>query len=77
MPQTMDVTSHPVSVYRQSDELSLCILLECKITLEVMTSHFNILDLTQLRNHFPYLQAKHEVNALLQCYLDGMQCAVC
>ena len=48
-----DATPHPVTVYRQIINLSLCYLLMWNITLEHTATHFNILGQTRSGNPFP------------------------
>ena len=47
MPQTQDMTPHPVTVYRHGAELSLCYPLMWDITLEYTATHFNVLGQTR------------------------------
>ena len=39
MPQTQDMTPHPVTVYRHGADLSLCYPMMWKVTLEYTTTH--------------------------------------
>ena len=48
MPQTQDMTPHPVTVYRYRANQSLCYPLMRNITLETTTTPFNVLSLTKL-----------------------------
>ena len=43
MPQTQDMTPHPVTVYRHGANLSLCCTLMWNVTLEYTATHFNVL----------------------------------
>ena len=47
MPQTQDMTPHPVTVYRHRADLSLCYPLMWNVTLEYTASHFNVLGKTR------------------------------
>ena len=43
MPQTQDMTPHPVTVYRHGANLSLCYPSMWNVTLEYTATHFNVL----------------------------------
>ena len=47
MPQTQDMTPHPVTVYRQRANLSLCYPSMWNVTLEYTATHFNVLGETR------------------------------
>ena len=53
MPQTQDTTPHPVTVHRHGADLSLCYPLMWNVTLEYITTHFNILGETRPGNPSP------------------------
>ena len=53
MPQTQDMTSHPVTVSRHGADLSLCYPLMWNVTLEYTATHFNVLGETRPGNHSP------------------------
>ena len=53
MPQTKDMTPHPVTVYRHRANLSLCYSLMWNVTLEYTATHFNILGKTRPENPSP------------------------
>ena len=53
MPQTQDMTPHPVTVYRHGADLSLCYPLMWNVTLEYTTTHFNVLGETRPGNPSP------------------------
>ena len=55
MPQTQDMTPHPVTVYRHRPDLPLCYPLMWNITLEYTTTHFNVLGQTRSGNPSPTL----------------------
>ena len=42
MPQTQDMTPHPVTLYRHRADLSLCYALMWTVTLEYTATHFNV-----------------------------------
>ena len=50
MPQTQDMTPHPVTVYRPRADLSMCYPLMWNVTLEYTATHFNVLDKTRPGN---------------------------
>ena len=50
MPQTPDMTPHPVTVYRHGADLSLCYPLMWNVTLEYTATHFNVLGETRPGN---------------------------
>ena len=43
MPQTQDMTFHPVTVYKHRADLSLCYQLMSNVILEYTSTHFNVL----------------------------------
>ena len=43
MPQTQEMTPHPVKVYRHRADLSMCYILMWNATLEYTAGHFNVL----------------------------------
>ena len=53
MPQTQDMTPHPVTVYRHGADLLLCYPLMWNITLEYTATHFNVLGETCPGNPSP------------------------
>ena len=53
MPQTQDMTTHHVTVFRHGTDLSLCYPLMWNVTLEYTTTHFNVLGETRPRNPSP------------------------
>ena len=53
MPQTQDMTPHPVTVYRHGAELLLCYPLMWNVTLEYTATHFNVLGETRQGNPSP------------------------
>ena len=53
MPQTQDMTSQPIRVYRHGADLSLCYPLIWNVTLEYTTTHFNFLGETRPGNPSP------------------------
>ena len=53
MPQTQDITPHPVTVYRHGADLSLCYPLMWNVTLEYTATHFNVLGETRPGNPSP------------------------
>ena len=53
MPQTQDMTPHPVTVYRHVAVLSLCYPLMCNVTLEYTATHFTVLGKTRSANPSP------------------------
>ena len=55
MPQSDDMTTHPVTVYRHRTDLSLCYPLMWNITLEYTATHFNVLGKTRLGNPSPII----------------------
>ena len=64
MPQTQDTTPHPVTVYRQGANLSLCYPLMWYVTLEYTATHFNVLGETRPGNPSPTFHT-HQRNAQL------------
>ena len=50
MPQTHDMTPHPVTVYRHGGDVWLCYPLMLNVTLEYTTTHFNVLGKTRPGN---------------------------
>ena len=72
MPQTQDMTSYPVTVYRA--DLS-CYPLMWNITLEYTTTHFNVLGQTQLGNPSPTFHTPVNTQ-LFECYYSGNQSEV-
>ena len=50
MPQTQDMTPHPITVCRHEADLSLCYPLMWNVTLEYKTTHFNFLGKTRPGN---------------------------
>ena len=44
MPQTQDMTPHPITLYSLWADLSLCYPLMWNVTLEYTTTHFNVLE---------------------------------
>ena len=50
MPQTQDMTPHPITVYRHRADLLLCYPLIWKVTLEYTATHFNVLGKNQHGN---------------------------
>ena len=50
MPQTQDMTSHPVTVYRHGADLSLCNPLVWNVTLEYTATYFTVLGETRPGN---------------------------
>ena len=53
MPQTQDITPHPITVYRYRADLSLYYLLMWNVTLEYTTTDFNILGNNRSGNPSP------------------------
>ena len=53
MPQTQDMTPHPVIVYRHGANLSLCYPLMWTVTLEYTATHFSVLGETRPGNPSP------------------------
>ena len=53
MPQTLDTTPHPVTVYRHGADLSLCYPSMWNVTLEYTATHFNVLGETWPGNPSP------------------------
>ena len=53
MPQTQDMTPHPVTVYRHGGDLSLCYPLMWNVTLEYTATHFNVFGETRPGNPSP------------------------
>ena len=53
MPQTQDMTTQPVTVYRHGADLSLCYPLMWNVTLEYTITHFNVLGETRPENPSP------------------------
>ena len=53
MPQTQDMTPHPVTVYRHGADLSLCYTLMWNVTLEYTATQFNVLGETRPGNPSP------------------------
>ena len=53
MPQTQDMTPHPVTVYIHAADLSLCYPLMWNVTLEYTATHFNVLGETRPGNLSP------------------------
>ena len=53
MPQTQDMTTHPVTVYRHRADLSLCYPFMWNVTLEYTATHFNVLGETWPGNPSP------------------------
>ena len=50
MPQTHDMTSHPVTVYRHGADLSLCYQLMLNVKPEYKATHFNVFGKTRPGN---------------------------
>ena len=50
MPQTQDMTPHPITVNRHGADLSLCYSLMWNVTLEYTATHFNVLGQTRPGN---------------------------
>ena len=55
MPQTQDMTPHPVTVHRHGVDLLLCYPLMWHVTMEYTATHFNILGVTRPGKSFPHL----------------------
>ena len=53
MPQTQDMTPHPITVYRHGADLSLCYPSMWNVTLEYTATHFNVLGETRPGNPSP------------------------
>ena len=53
MPQTQDMTPHPVTIYRHGVDLSLCYPLMWNVKLEYTSTHFNVLGQTRSKNPSP------------------------
>ena len=53
LPQTQDMTPHPVTVYRYRANWSLCYPLMWNITLEYTATHFNVLGKIRSGNPSP------------------------
>ena len=77
MPQTQDMTPHPITIYRHRADLSLCYPLMWNVTLEYTTTHFNVLGETRPGNPPPVMflgVMKHsqtlDSGKLVQCIID-------
>ena len=68
MPQTQDTTPHPVTVYRQGAELSLCFPLMWNVIVEYTTIHFNDLGHNRSRNPSPSCHTHTHAPAHAHCY---------
>ena len=55
MPQTLDMTPHPITVYSHGADLSLCYPLMWYVTLEYTATYFNVLGETRPGKSFPDL----------------------
>ena len=53
MAQTEDMTPQPVTAYRHGADLSLCYPLMWNVTLEYITTHFNVFGQTRPENPYP------------------------
>ena len=61
MPQTQDMTPHPVTVYTHRADLSLCYPLMWNTTLEYTITHCNVLGQTQLLNPSPIFHTQQRM----------------
>ena len=68
MPQTQDMTSHPVTVYRHGADLSLCYPFMWNVTLEYTATHFNVFGETRPGNPSPTFHT-HQRNAQLDAVM--------
>ena len=70
MPQTQDMTPHPVTVYRHRVDLSLCYPLMWNVTLEYTANHFNVLGETRPGNPYPTFHTRQRtLNLMLLWWL--------
>ena len=65
MPQTQDMTPHPVTVYRHKADLSMYYPLRWDVTLEYITTHFNVLGKTRSGNPSPTLHTNQRTFNLM------------
>ena len=66
MPQTQDMTTQLVTVYRHGADLSLCYPLVWNVTLEYTATHFNVLGETRPGNPSPtYHSPQRMLNLML------------
>ena len=65
MPQTQDMTPHPVTVYRNGADLTLCYPLMWNVTLEYTATHFNVVNQTRPENPPPTFDTHTPANAQL------------
>ena len=69
MPQTQDMASHPVTVYRHGADQSLCYPLMWNVTLEYTATHFNVLGETRPGNPSPTFHThQRTLNLMLSSY---------
>ena len=70
MPQTQDMTTHPVTVYRHGADLSLCYPLVRNGILEYTATHFNVLGETRPGNPSPTFHThQRTLNSMLLWWL--------
>ena len=70
MPQTQDMTPHPVTVCRHGADLSLCYPLMWKVTLEYTATHFNVLGGTRPGNPSPTFHTHQRTLNLMLSWLS-------
>ena len=68
MPQTRDMTPHPVTVYRHGADLSLCYPLMWNVTLEYTATHFNVLGETRPGNPSPTFHTQQRTLNLIHLW---------
>ena len=73
MPQTQDMTSHPVTVYRHGADLSLCYSVLWNVTLEYTTIYFNVLGQTRSGNLSLTSHTHTSERSTLWCCFGGSQ----
>ena len=70
------MTSHPVTVYRQGADLSLCYPLMWNVTLEYTATHFNVLGQTRLGNPSPTFHTLQTLNFLMLVWWSSVRSSV-
>ena len=73
MPQTQDMTPHPVTVYRHRADLLVCYPLMRNVKLEYTATHFNVLGLTRYVKNLPWPSKHTSERSTLWCCHAGSQ----
>ena len=79
MPQTQDMTPHPITIYKHRVDLSLCYPWMWNVTQEYTTTHFNVLGKTKSGNPSPtFYTHQQTLNSMMVLVSQrlGRQCTV-